>query len=282
MSRVLREDMSCSCSSNDSAVNRKAQLREGMYRATHFLGDSIKGNAAAFMERQMMDHMKKSVHDTITWVKEAPLSMRQLGFVTGCMLAFGGFVMGIMHFFTLQFLKAMIDLLIFFTGGCACSIEYKDAFLPSTIKEYFKEDMLFVFKPFGRPLIYMFWGVYIFRLDLTMSITGFEAMGLGIAIFCASLIQIYHTFNAEKNIEVMKSHEVNKKVMMAAFDKADKSHDGSLESDEFIQFLKVIDINLNKDDLETILLEVDESHDEKVSFEEFYTWYTRKSEHDHV
>ena len=100
-------------------------MRESMYKATHFLGDNIKGRAAAMVERQMIDHLKKSVHDTISWVKEAPLSMRQLGFIIGCMLAFGGFVMGIMHFFNLLFLKAMIDLLIFFTGCCACAIEYK-------------------------------------------------------------------------------------------------------------------------------------------------------------
>merc|ERR1719498_1784432 len=102
-------------------------------------------------------------------------------------------------------------------------------------------------------------------------------MALGIAIFCCSIIQIYHSFNAEKNIEAMKAHEINRNAMVKAFDKADKSHDGSLQSDEFIQFLKTIDINLNKDDLETILLEVDESHDESVSFNEFYKWYTRRS-----
>lgn len=96
-----------------------------MYKGTHFLGDKIKGGAAHMVEKKMMDHMKQSVHDTITWVKESPFASRQLGFITGCMLAFGGFVMGIMHFFTLNFIKAALDLAIFFTGCCACSIEYK-------------------------------------------------------------------------------------------------------------------------------------------------------------
>lgn len=190
----------------------------------------------------MINHMKKSVHDTITWVKDAPLASRQLGFTTGCMLAFGGFVMGIIHFFNLNFVKALLDFAIFFTGGCACAIEYKgmflyfihrtnpniiiylhiktkpyflhsshhfvsvvsfvlyciilyvDSFLPSTIKEYFKEDMLFVFRPFGRPLVYMFWGVYIIIQGQDGSITGYEGMVLGALVFCAAIIQIYHTF----------------------------------------------------------------------------------------
>ena len=81
------------------------------------------------VEQQMINHMKKSVHDTITWVKDAPLASRQLGFTTGCMLAFGGFVMGIIHFFNLNFVKALLDFAIFFTGGCACAIEYKGMFL---------------------------------------------------------------------------------------------------------------------------------------------------------
>ena len=102
-----------------------AQLREGMYKATHFLGDKIKGGAAAMVERKMMDHMKEAVHNTITWVKESPFASRQLGFVTGCMLAFGGFVMGVIHFFSMDFIKAALDLAIFFTGCCACAIEYK-------------------------------------------------------------------------------------------------------------------------------------------------------------
>ena len=80
----------------------------------------------------------------------------------------------------------------------------------------------------------------------------------------------------------MKKMNLDKKHMMDAFNKADKSGDGSLASHEFIQFLKVIDIELSKDDLETILLEVDDSHDESVSFSEFYNWYTRKSEDFHV
>ncbi len=80
----------------------------------------------------------------------------------------------------------------------------------------------------------------------------------------------------------MKKMNLDKKHMMDAFNKADKSGDGSLDSHEFIQFLKVIDIELSKDDLETILLEVDDSHDESVSFSEFYNWYTRKSEDSHV
>jgi len=80
----------------------------------------------------------------------------------------------------------------------------------------------------------------------------------------------------------MKKMEMDRKHMKDVFNKADKSKDGSLDSHEFIKFLHDIDIELGKNDLETILLEVDESHDESVSFKEFYDWYTRKSEDLHV
>ena len=80
----------------------------------------------------------------------------------------------------------------------------------------------------------------------------------------------------------MREKNLKKAEMMAAFNKADNSGDGSLDSHEFIEFLHTIDIQLNKDDVEAILLEVDDSHDEEVSFEEFYNWYTKKSEDWHV
>ena len=80
----------------------------------------------------------------------------------------------------------------------------------------------------------------------------------------------------------MKKMEMDKNHMKNAFNRADKSGDGSLDSHEFIKFLHDIDIELGKDDLETILLEVDDSHDESVSFTEFYNWYIRKSEDLHV
>ncbi len=53
--------------------------------------------------------------------------------------------------------------------------------------------MLFIFRPFGRPTVYAFWGIYIFNQGLDGSVTGYEAMALGVAVFIAAIIQIFHT-----------------------------------------------------------------------------------------
>lgn len=216
------------------------------------------------------------------WLRESPLSLRQLGFLTGGLLVLDGFVGGIIHLVNLQFTQLLINMAAFATGSCAMMIEYKDPKLPATVKRLLVDDALFLFHPFGRPLIYLLWGVLIASSGGISTPLGVEAAAVGCCITCASLIAIAHTITAKEDAEKLKHAHLKREVLAQAFNSSDENKNGQLSSLEFFTFLKKIDMQLSYDSLGAILLEVDASHNEEVSFEEFMLWYERKDEEFHV
>lgn len=259
-----------------------AEFNQKVFKMTHFLGDKIKGAGTAMVEAKMETFVKTQVHEMIEWIKENPFSMRQLGFMTGFLLAMDGFIGGIFHLFGMDWLKVPIDLCCWLTGMFAMLIEYKDPHLPAKYKKFLKEQVLFVYRPYGRPLVYLFWGVLIFTAGESKTWLGYEAVVVGLFITLGALLSIYHTMLGVYDGDKMRDMHITHKAMKDAFNKADSSGDGNLDSHEFVKFLHNIDIHLTVDDLETVLLEVDSSHDEQVSFEEFLIWYDRHDESQHV
>ena len=128
----------------------------------------------------------------------------------------------------------------------------------------------------------MFFGVLIVSRGGYYTPLKVESLIVGVLISIGAFIAIFHTCTAEADAAKLKDMHIKRSHMMAEFNKADTSKNGSLSSNEFLRFLRSIDLSLSLDDLDTILLEVDESHDEEVSFDEFLKWYDKRDEDSHV
>ena len=269
----------CGASSREKM---KAQAKEKMFYVTHYIGDNLKNAAEKVFEHQAAHAMSKKVNDLKEWLKSSPLGIRQLGFITGFLIFMNGFVGFNNHFYNLDFLSAFIDCFGIVLGMVTMGVEYSGSMMPGSIKNHLKEDFLFVYRPFARPMIYLFCGLFILSIAGFTSPLGIEASICGILIVFAAMISTYHTFQGENHTEGLKKMDIKKSQLLKAFNKFDKSGDGKLDTEEFLKFLHEIDLNLNSDDLEIALLEIDESHDEEITFDEFLKWYERKDEEFHV
>jgi EF-hand domain pair len=227
-------------------------------------------------------YMRNEVHSCLEWLHSSPFSLRQLGFIIGVLLLIDGMVGAIVHIVNLEFTQLLINMTTLLIGGCAMMIEYQKPMLPSSIKNFLKVEALFIFHPYGRPLVYLLWGILITSSGGFLSPIAFEALCIGFLITIFALISVFHTCWAHGGANRLKAKNLKRDTLMQAFNKADVSKDGQLSSSEFLVFLRTIDMELTSDSMEAILLEVDSSHDEVVDVNEFLEWYSNNDEENHV
>jgi hypothetical protein len=233
-------------------------------------------------EKEAIALASKLFHEMVEWLKESPLSTRQLGFMTGFLIMIRGFLACIINFLILNIPMALLDFLTFVIGGVAMSIEYKEPRCPRIIKDWIIHEMLFIYKPFGRPAMYLFIGLLIAATGDCRYRLSTESVVCGGLISIFALIALINTLHSEVKVEASRNKERKVNDIMNAFNAADTDRSGVLSTTELITFLHFLDPTLNGDELEVALLEMDSEHDETVNVKEVLRWYEKRDEEYHV
>lgn len=246
------------------------------------MGDKLKKTAAVLFEKEVIALASKLFHEMTEWLKESPLSTRQLGFLAGFLLMLRGFIAFIINLLILRLPMAFLDFFTFIVGGVAMSIEYKEPKCPKVIKDWIIDEMLFIYKPYGRPAMYLVIGLLIVATGDCRYRLSTESVVCGGLISVFAFIALVNTFLSEFKVEASRNKERKLNDIMDAFNAADSNRDGVLSTKELITFLHFLDPTLNGDELEVALLEMDSGHDETVNVNEVLRWYEKRDEEYHV
>jgi len=212
----------------------------------------------------------KEIEKFKAFVQEGHWSWKILASTGGLALTGSAAFCSLGDFFTLDIIGLVFDLFMLVFGIIIVLLEYKDTLMPPAFNDYIKEEFLFIYKPYGRALIYFFLGILLFtQFTFPYIFVGPYLAVAGAIIWAASS-------STHKELTLLKEKVVDKMALKHQFNTADKNKDGKLDSTEFMAFCHSVGIEMNINDCEVALLELDENHDGVITWDEFIAWYTRK------
>ena len=267
------------------AAGAGMQVRENWHKITHYV------------QRHMFEQIEENVEDAIIanlpimgtevskFIMEAPMGNRQLGFISGVMLLACGLLNFVNNFLTLDMDPMVVDLFLMVIGIISLMTEYKVHLMPTRIARYLQDDWRFLFKPYGRPCVYMFGAVFIISQSELLqwplrssNLLHFENFLVGVTVSLLSSIIMYNTYISRHDLAILKGKRFDYEKLSKAFDISDKSRSGTLSTSEFVVFLRTLGMELSHDDLETALLELDANCDGQIGWKEFVDWHERREE----
>ena len=265
--------------------NFAMEAKEKIYKFTHYIERHLFESVETHVEDAVLANLPTLFNEIQKFILENPWGNRQIGFLIGLLLLICGIFNVLFTTLTFNLPSAIVDGTVVIIGIFSVLIEYKVALLPTRIAKYLKSDWRFLFKPYGRPNVYVFGGLFIIsqgdiiKWPLTAdNILRFENFCVGTLVVLMSCVIHYHTYISSVDLEKIRTEHIDYTTLSRAFNAADKNGNGKLDTSEFITFLHSVNIQLTNDDLEAALQELDENHDMEINWKEFITWYERKEE----
>lgn len=161
----------------------------------------------------------------------------------------------------------IFDLYIIFFGVLTMGLEFKDEILSQSWRNTLKVDAKFMYKPFGRAVLYVFFGVLLLSQQPVMYIcTGLYLVGVGaLVIYAAQLNQ--------QEIEAFKAKKKSYAELKEHYEKADKNKEG-LTVNELAKVVCGFEGNsMSQSEMTSALMILDKKNTGKVTFEDFARWY---------
>ena len=234
--------------------------------------DSLKRVATSAAKEAAKKEFSAAAHRVMDFIKERPTSKKVLGYLCGLGMLVYGWLWLFIHMLTFNCIGAAMDMFIVVCGCTSVAMEYKFELLPG-LYAFLLQGLPCILSPYGRPHMYMFIGFLIISDNSLANIYQIEGLVLGVFIALAAFAIFVQTFISKSNINVIKTANIPEEILKGAFNKADTSKNGQLDNDEFCCFLNNLEVYLDKNDLDTILIELDVSGDGEISWSEFVRWY---------
>ena len=231
----------------------------------------ISGAATNAITNTIANAAKKEFDDVKAFVLNGHWSTQVLGFLAGVGMAVAGLYSALDDFLNLDLLQAVFDVFVLGFGALMAALEYKDGILPANLVKELKEEFLFIYKPYGRAILYIFFGTLLFselwsQESFVYGLVGLYTLVVGFMVF-------YFAQQAEASLKKLKAARLDKTKVKTLFNKADKKGTGFLNTESFAVLCKALGAELNHNELESALLELDGNHDGKISWDEFWKWY---------
>lgn len=269
----------------DVAAGAGMKARENWHKVTHYVQRHMFEQIEANVEDAIIANLPTVANEVTKFILEAPFGNRQLGFACGVMLLVCGLINFGNNFLTLDVDAVVVDLVLVLIGIISLMTEYKVHLMPTRVAKYLHEDWRFLFKPYGRPCVYMFGAVFIISQSELLewplhplNLLHFENFLVGVVVSILSLVIMYHTYIGRHDLAALRSKRFDYETLSKSFNVSDTNRNGTLSTAEFVKFLRNVGMELSHDDLETALLELDENCDGEIGWTEFVNWHERKEE----
>lgn len=191
-------------------------------RSSHYLSSAIIEHVETQVEDAVLAHLPDVFLEIRKFIEAAPLSNRVLGFIAGAIMLITGLINFIFDFLTLHWDVGIVDATVIAIGMLAMLIEYKIVFIPSRFLRYLKEDVRFLFRPYGRPLVYCFGGTFIVSKGSfltwplnSLNILAFENLCVGVCVMLISFLIIWHTYLSLDDLHKIRSETVDFNVLIS-------------------------------------------------------------------
>lgn len=201
--------------------------------------------------------------------EEGPLSFRVLAFLGGVAMIVTSVLDWVGEIFAFKLLRCLISIYTFLFGIVICILEGR-TFVPETHKYQqklvgFAKILQYVW---GRGLFYFFAGALQFS---QMRILDIASGGFMIFVGIVSLIVGNRTAKKLHKLSESISDEQN---LLEKFTQFDLDKDDYLEQNDFAELVAEMGLDLDHNELVAAFSTIDADDDQKISFEDFKTWWT--------
>lgn len=216
---------------------------------------------------QLLGYSKQKFLELKKYADEGNYSWRIAGLFAGIAIILYAGMSFLAHLTGFSPATAVIDVYLFIFGVAAVVLEFKEQSFTKRGLEVLKREALFLYRPYGRALFYVFVGVLILATGGILGlIIGAYVTAVGVIVFIASR-------DALKRLEQLKGSLHNDQDLAQKFKEFDKDNTGYLESKELAALCQALGTNLSIHELESAILLLDSNSDGKISYNEFSDWW---------
>lgn len=233
--------------------------------------EGVQDQSANIQQVQDMANWGRSeINEIVKYAEEGDWTWKLLGMFGGlAMVGVGGLTfMG--DFFLFNYFGAILDVYIILFGILTVCLEYKEAILPKTWIEQIKIEARFVYKPYGRAVLYIFFGV------LLISQSKFLYTCIGLYLLAIGGLVMYYAGQAAAALEKFKDQKLSSWTLKGLYEKADRNKNGLSPKELAEVVCKYPGCTLGVNEMESAIALLDKNGDGKVSYEEFSKWYNKR------
>lgn len=218
----------------------------------------------------MINIGREKINALVKYAEEGDWTWKVLGLFGGLAMMGTGALSFMGDFFLFNYFGAVLDVYIFLFGILSVCLEYKESILPTKWVDQLKIEAKFMYKPYGRAVLYFFFGV----LLISQSKLLYLCTGLYLCVIGG--LVVYYAGNAQKALQAFKDKKLSFFQLRSAYDAADKNKDGLTPGELAKMVSKFPGVNLSENELISAIGLLDTDASGKVSYEEFSTWYNAR------
>lgn len=222
-------------------------------------------NNAIEITRVQFNNLKK-------YAEEGDWTWRILGLFAGLGMIGAGAVN--LLFSILNPFGMLLAAYIIIFGIIAVALEYKDVVLPQSWIDSLKREAKFVYRPYGRAVLYIFWGILLIS-EQSCFLWSYPIVGLYTTAI-GGLVG-YYASQAQKALNNIKAAKYDDYQIRSRFNTADKDKTGSLSIKELATMVKSMGSTLSENELEAAIGLIDKDLSNKITLDEFLAWYHDRS-----
>lgn len=202
------------------------------------------------------------INQIIKYAENGEWSWKLLG-------ALGGAAMigsGALNILSLNGFGVLLDFYIILFGFVAITIEFKETVLPASWVDSLRRDAKFMYKPYGRAVLYIFLGALLLSQQTSLYVyTGLYLLAVGgLVVYFVSIAQVA--------LDTFKSQKLSAGQIKQAFDRADVDNTG-LTPTALAKVVCAFPGNtMSESEMYSALSLLDKGSG-RISYEEFMKWY---------
>ena len=171
------------------------------------------------------------------------------------------------HILSFDYFGAVLDIYIALFGLLSVILECKDIILPAKWVNTLKADAKFIYKPYGRAIMYIFFGI------LLISQQAFYYLCNGFYLCSIGALIVYFSSQAQKALDNFKSQKLSFPELKKAFESADNTNTGLTPPQLAAVVSKFPGCTLSQSEIESAIGLLDKDENGKVTYNEFSKWY---------
>jgi COPI associated protein len=194
-------------------------------------------------------------------------SLRLLGLLSGVALIVASLLEVIVHFFTLHWIRLLIDLFLLATGLVLLVLESRQLNLPEPVLSNLYAHALFLKFVWGRGLLLVVAGV----LQMGQG-GGLVAWIVGAFVLLAGVVHVIVGRSAARKLAQLRA-AMSEQTLHGKFHEANVSGTGALSTEEFASLSASLGVPLGRGEAEAAFLHVSQDST-AIAFDRFRSWWS--------
>jgi COPI associated protein len=213
---------------------------------------------------------KARLNELYQQTRSGDWSLRLLGLISGVALVVASLLEVLVHFFTLHWIRVLIDLFLMATGLVLLVLESRQLNLPELVLSNLYAYALFLKFVWGRGLLLIVAGV----LQMGQG-GGIVAWIVGAFVLLAGILHVVVGRSASHKLGELRA-ALSEQTLHGKFHEANVSGTGSLSSDEFASLCASLGVPLRRGEVEAAFLHVGQDST-AIAFDRFRSWWITSS-----